>query len=144
MHQESGGCTSWIACSSLIPSWRCCAEELSVHIWEDLCSPWPGKQAHTGRTLASVLFGSPSALPSHPAQLPGSCLSYLLWKGVFCRLIQSPKSLTSTNFPTSKSLRSCKSGTLSHLLVVKTITWLRAHKQRINNGPGLCYLLVHM
>lgn len=94
--------------------------------------------------LISVLFGSPSMLPSLLDQRPVGCLSYLLWKGVFCSFTRGPESFTLTNFPMDKSLRSHKPETLSHLLVVKTITWLRAHKQRINNGPGLCFLLVHI
>lgn len=130
----------------LTPSWWHWKEAFQcAHLGRTLLSRTSeaGAQPLQRGSLTSVLFGSPSMLPSLPALWPVGCLSYLLWTGVFCSLTQSPESLTLTKFTLYNSFKSCKPGTLSHLLVVKTITWLRAHKQRVNNGPGLCYLLVH-
>jgi hypothetical protein len=109
-------------------SWKCCKGDFICSTWESLSSCWPGDTSLFEKEFwfLTHLNGT------HPAIPPCSCVSglfYLLWKQLSRGLTQNSEILILTNLPTYKNWRSWKPGTLAHLLVVKTITWLGSHKQ---------------
>lgn len=114
---------------------------------DDLSSIWPWNTWRSARPVRNSYFQlawtEPSAAFSHFSLTSEPPFSFI-FKVTYLR--SQPESYIEdsfllTNLPTYKTL-SWKPGTLTHLLIVKTITWLGVTNKAINNVPGSYFLLI--
>lgn len=114
---------------------------------DDLSSIWRWSMWRSTSPVRNSYFPlawtEPSAAFSH-FSLTSEPLFSFIFKVTYLRSQPKsyPDSLLFTNLPTYKSLRSWKAGTLTHLLIVKTITWLGVTNKAINNVPRSYFLFI--